>query len=180
MKKLFISLVGLFVFTSCSEILFPGGSRITDRFPGIPEEMFYQTVGSCEAGDLSFRTLIGAPAILWDVSSTQSEADILTGQFNIFLNKDQTFTVKYREFNFTNEVYIKTFKSTYEFDSFSREIYFKNLGVGAIYKIRHRYLLKLVLTHNINSVLLTGQTVDIWLVTTSMGLDTDRTQYCNY
>lgn len=179
MKYLFTVLF-LLTLTSCGALIFPGESKVTERFPGIPEDFYYKTVGTCEEGDLAFRVLTGGGAILWDVPQTQSEADILTGQFDIFLNKDQTFTVRYREFSYTSEVFIKTFTSDYSFDTVSREITFMNLGVGAIYKLRNRYYLQLTLTHDINSTYLKGQSITVRLVDHSRGLDTDRDQYCNF
>lgn len=179
MRSLFTALFLLFL-ASCGANIFPGESHISERFPGIPEEFYYKTVGTCENGDLSFRVLSGAGAMLWDVFQTQSEADILTGQFEIFLNKDQTFAARYREFSFTSEVFSKTFTSAYSFDSFSREIKFENLGIGAIYKVKTRYYLQLKLTQNINSSLLKGQILTIRLSNLPRGLDTDREEYCNF
>ncbi len=179
MKNLFAVLF-LLSLTSCGALIFPGQSEVSERFPGIPEDFYYKIVGTCDEGDLAFRVLSGGGAILWDVSHMQSEADILTGQVEIFLNKDQTFTVRYREFSFTSEVFIKNFTSHYSFDTVSREITFMNLGVGAIYKLKNRYYLQLKLTHDINSTYLKGQSILVRLINHSRGLDTDRDKYCNF
>lgn len=174
---IFTVLCGLFL-SACNEEKVFGGSWITERFAGIPDELFYQTKGSCDDGSLMFRVLGGGGAMLWDASQTQSESDILTAQFHIYLNRDGTYTANYREYNFLILNFEEQFASKYSFDRETRVIDFSELGTATIHAIRNRYYLRLTLTTNINSVFLRGQTMDIWLHSTIRGLDTDRDQYC--
>lgn len=171
-------LSGLFLAACNGEKVF-GGSWITERFAGIPDELFYQTKGSCDDGNLVFRILSGGGAILWDVRQTQSENDILTGQFHIYLNRDGTYTANYEEYTFLNLDYAERFSSRYSFDSETQIIDFPELGTATIVAIRKRYFLRLTLAKNINSVFLRGQTIEVWLQSSEKGLDTDRTQYCS-
>lgn len=183
MRILFTSisaLLGIALLSSCGmgKSIW-GPSFISDRYSGIPDEMFYQTKGSCDNGDLTFQVLGGAGAILWDVPQTQSENDILTGQVFIYLNRDGTYTVNYREYTFTNVATLNEFSSTYTFDPEIQVITFRDLGSATINKRRNRYYLRLTFTTNINSRYLKGQTIDVWLDSTYNGLNTDREDYCS-
>lgn len=182
MKFLFTgisALIGIAMLSSCgvtSQDIW-GHSYITDRF-GLPDEIFYQTTGSCANGDLSFQVLAGGGAILWDVPTTQSEDDILTGQVFIYLNRDNTYTVDYREYDFDNQFVQKTFSSSYFYDTEFEILYLKNLGQATIHKRKKRYYLRLTFTENVNTNFLKGQTIDVWLNSSFKGLNTDRVQYC--
>lgn len=182
MKNLFMVIFTVFCglsLTACNGGKVFGGSWITERYPGIPDALFYQTKGSCDDGSLVFRVLGGAGAILWDVPQTQSENDILTGQFNIYLNRDGTYTANYREYTFHTLDFEEQFASQYSFDRETQVIYFPEFGTATIHSIGKRYYLRLILTTNINSAFLRGQTMDIWLHSTIKGLNTDRDQYCS-
>lgn len=182
MKFLFTgisALIGITMLSSCGVTSedFWGPSYITDRF-GVPDELFYQTKGSCAAGDLSFQYLMGGGAILWDVPNTQSEDDILTGQVFIYLNRDNTYTVDYREYDLNNLFIKKTFSSTFKYDTEFNILYLKNLGQATIHQRKKRYYIHLTFTENLNTNFLKGQSIDVWLKKSFTGLDTDRVQYC--
>lgn len=176
----FSALMGIALLSSCGmgKSIW-GPSFITNRYSSIPDEMYYQTKGSCEAGDLSFQVLGGGGAILWDVSQTQSENDILTGQVFIYLNRDGTYTVNYREYGFVNLALTKEFSSTYSFDPEWQVITFKDLGFATIHKRKNRYYLRMNFTENINSNFLRGEAIDVWLNSSYTGLHTDREDYCS-
>jgi len=182
MRNLFIAiftvLCGLFLVACNGEKVF-GGSWVRERFAGIPDELFYQTKGSCNDGSLEFRILGGGGAILWDVPQTQSENDILTGQLYIYLNRDGTYTANYQEYTFLTLHFEEQFSSQYSFDRETRVIDFPELGTATIHTFKKRYYLRLTLSTNINSAFLRGQVMDIWLQSTMTGLDTDRDQYCS-
>lgn len=173
----FTVLCGLLLSACDGEKVF-GGSWVTERFAGIPDELFYQTKGSCDDGNLVFRVLGGGGAILWDVTETQSESDILTGQFFLYLNRDGTYTANYREYSFHTLDFEETFSARYSFDRETRIIDFPELGTATIHAYKERYYLRLTLTANINSAFLRGQTIDIWLQSAAEGLDIDRAEYC--
>ena len=182
MKVLFTgisALIGIAMLSSCDVTSedFWGHSYITDRF-GVPDELFYQTKGTCAAGDLSFQYLMGGGAILWDVPNTQSEDDILTGQVFIYLNRDNTYTVDYREYDFDNLFVKKNFSSTFKYDTEFNILYLKDLGHATIHKRKHRYYLRLTFTENLNNNFLKEKTIDVWLKSSFKGLDTDRAEYC--
>lgn len=182
MKILFTCLIlvfcGLFL-AACNGGKIFGGSWITERYAGIPDALFYQTKGSCDDGSFVFRILAGGGAILWDVPQTQSENDILTGQIQIYLNRDGTYTANYKEHTFHALAYEEQFSSLYTFDSETQILHFYDLGTAMIVPIRHRYFLRLTLNKNLNSSFLRGQTIELWLQSSEKGLDTDRTQYCS-
>lgn len=175
---IFTGLCGLFLTACDGEKVF-GGSWVAERFAGIPDELFYQTNGSCDDGSLTFRVLVGGGAILWDVPQTQSESDILTGQFYIYLNRDGTYTANYREYTFHTLDFEEQFAARYSFDRETRVINFPELGTATIHVYKDRYYLRLILTTNINSAFLRGQTMDIWLRSAANGLNTDRDEYCS-
>lgn len=177
-RVIFTVLCGLFLSACDGEKVF-GGSWVTERFAGIPDELFYQTKGSCDDGTLLFRVLGGGGAILWDVPQTQSENDILTGQFYIYLNRDGTYTANYREYSFHTLDFEEEFSARYSFDRETRVIDFPELGTATIHAIKKRYYLRFTFTTNINSAFLRGQTIDIWLQSTFQGLNTDSEQYCS-
>lgn len=183
MKKLFTwsNALLLVMMTSACGISgedFWGRSYITDRFQGLPDAIFYQTKGSCADGDLVFSYLVGGGAILWDVPQTQSENDILTGQVFIFLNRDLTYTVDYREYDFNNLVIQKKTASTFSFEPETQVITLKDLGTATIHRRKNRYFLRVTFTENLNSQFLRGQTIDVWVGSSQKGLNADIVDHC--
>lgn len=183
MKNLFASvflvLCGPFLIGCSGENVF-GPSWITERFSGIPDELFYQTKGLCEDGSLVFHVLSGAGAILWDVPQTQSASDILTGEFHIYLNRDGNYSAVYKEYFFDNTLnFAEQYDSQYLFDGETQVIHFSDIGTATIRAYKHRYFLQLTFVKNLNSAFLRGQTIHIWLTRSDKGLDTDRNQYCD-
>lgn len=141
----------------------------------IPEELFYQTDGNCERGDLHFRILSTAGIQLWT-----DPQNILTGQVELFIFRDSTFSARYREFPFSgNAVFEKVISGNYQIQS-NGEIYFQDLGAGNILHQDGLYFLEFRFDVNINSTELAGKTARFRVLKGLRGLDTDRAQYCHY
>ncbi|WP_374080012.1 hypothetical protein [Bdellovibrio bacteriovorus] len=143
----------------------------------IPEEMYYQTDGNCENGDLVFKILVAGGTKLWT-----DPQQLLVGQTDLYLNKDGTYSVRYREFaNLENSPSFETqFSEKYQVNSDTGEIYFVNLGYGNVITRQGKYFLDFQYSVNINSQELQGKQVRFRLTETLRGFNTDRAQYCNY
>lgn len=141
----------------------------------IPEYMYYQTDGSCTDGTLVFNVLVAGGIKLW-TDPTQ----ILTAQAEIYLNKDGTYHVHYREFDFSNATpqFETTWSSTYSIDEASGVIKFESLGLGRIVNANGTPTLDLQFTVNIHSTELSGKTGRFRLLQLLSGYNTDRGQYC--
>jgi hypothetical protein len=139
-----------------------------------PEEFYYDTVGSCENGDLSFRMLSGAGTQLWTDPSA-----ILTAQTDLYLRKDGTYTARYREFDFNNEVYSQMIESTFSLDNETEQIELAGLGVGKIRTSpRGRKSFQLQYSLDLHAPLLKNNTGDFILYRSIQGLNTDRSEHC--
>lgn len=171
----FSTFVSLFVI-SCGGIstsLSPGA----DAPKWIPDEVFYQTDGSCERGDLVFKVLVAAGTKLWT-----DPQQLLVGQSELFVNKNGTYSVRYREFESPMGVvsFDTRFSGNYQVQQDTGEIYFENLGYGNILTRQGKYFLEFQYSVNINSAELKGKSARFRLVGALTGLNTDRAQYCNY
>lgn len=107
---------------------------------------------------------------------------ILVGQSDLYLNRDGTYSVQYREFtNLANSPSYETqFSEKYQVNPETGEIYFVNLGYGNVITKQGKYFLDFQYSVNINSQELQGKRARFRLTETLHGFDTDRAQYCNY
>ncbi len=176
MRKVHLVLLALISHTliACGDFsmsLIPSSGGVK----AIPENMFYKIDGSCEDGTLSFVALQGSGVQLWT-----DPAAVLVGQIELYMNKDGTFSARYREYDFTSKVFETNFSSTYSFDPSLGQIQFKDFGVGKIIQVRKKYYLDFEFATNINSQALAGQAARFRIAKMYRGIDTDRAQYCHY
>ncbi|MBV2169694.1 MAG: hypothetical protein KUL82_13400 [Bdellovibrio sp.] len=178
MRKVQLVTLGLLsqILISCGDMSVSTRSA-TEILP-IPESMYYKMDGSCEDGSLFFQALQGAGVQLW--TDPQS---VLVGQVELYMNQDETYFARYREYDFTSKVFEKEFSSTYSYDPKTGRVTFKDLGVAKVVKVVRvstKYYLDFEFTVNINSQNLAGKTLRYRIAKMDRGVDTDRNQYCNY
>lgn len=169
------SVIAPLLFASCGEIsssILPA----SDIFNIIPEEIFYQTTGSCESRNLTFNVLIAGGEIV------QADSQFLGTQTNLYLNKDGTYLARYIEFEpgTSTTTYTKKISGTYQINYQTGSINLKNLGSGNVQTINGKHYLQLQYAQDIYSEGLHGQITRFRLYRSLFGLDTDRFKYCNY
>ncbi|WP_413944610.1 hypothetical protein [Bdellovibrio sp. HCB-162] len=177
MRRTHQVLSGIFfslILTSCGDLSY---NLSSSEQIWIPEEMYYQTDGTCENGDLVFKVLQASGIMLWT-----DPQNVLVGQSELYLNKNGTYDVRYREFTNTVDtaVFDTEFSGRYQVDSATGEISFENLGSGHVITRQGRYYLDFTYSVNINSTNLSGKRIRFRLTDALRGFNTDRSQYCNY
>ncbi|KYG62296.1 hypothetical protein AZI87_17355 [Bdellovibrio bacteriovorus] len=155
--------------SSCGELT----SSISSIDSWIPESFYYKTLGNCEQG-VSFPVLIGAGTQLWTDPS-----QVRVAQTELYLQKNKTYTARYREFDFHTQLFEKKIESTYALDHRNKEIHFHGLGVAKIsYTERGRPFMHLVYSQNYNSTFLMGNNGDFYLYRGFQGLNESSADYC--
>lgn len=163
------------LFTSCGEIsssILPA-SEISNI---IPEEIFYQTSGSCENRNLTFNVLIAGGELV------RADSQLFGTQTDLYLNKDGTYLARYIEFEpgAPTATYMKKIAGTYQVNYQTGSFNLENLGHGIVQTIKGKHYLQLQYTRDIYSEGLTGQIAWFRLYHSSRGFETDRFKYCNY
>ena len=163
------------VFASCGGIsssIMPA----SDISNIIPDEIFYQTTGSCENRNLTFNVLIAGGELV------QADAQLLGTQTNLYLNKDGTYLARYIEFEpgTSTNTYMKKISGTYQVNYQTGSINLENLGYGSVQTINGKHYLQLQYAGDVYSKGLHGQITQFRLYHSLFGLDTDRSKYCNY
>ncbi|WP_291515387.1 hypothetical protein [Bdellovibrio sp. ArHS] len=160
------------IISSCGELT----SSITTSETWIPESFFYKTLGSCEQGTLGFPVLIGGGTQLWT-----DPAQVRVGQIELYLQKNGTYSARYREFDFTTQLFEKNFQSTYSLDHRRKEIYLAGLGVAKVLQTgRGRSYMHLLYSENYNSTLLAGSTGDLYLYKGQKGVGETAADRCGW
>ncbi|WII71796.1 hypothetical protein QJS83_15130 [Bdellovibrio sp. 22V] len=176
MRRIQLGTIGTLLsltITSCGGI----EGSISSAPKWIPDEMYYQTDGHCENGDLVFKILAAGGTPLWT-----DPAQVLTAQSDMYLQKDGTFTVRYREFPGTSGAasYETRLSGSYVVNPENGEISFANLGQGRVIQRNGRYALDFQYNVDIHSSQLNGKKARFHLWSSLTGLDSDRAQYCGY
>ncbi|UOF02217.1 hypothetical protein [Bdellovibrio reynosensis] len=169
----FFSTFLMLSLTSCGEL----NSSLESISPAIPHELIYQTQGDCETGDLSFNYLVAAGTQLWT-----DPAQILTAQSELYLSKDGTYLIRYREFQNVEgtTVYDSNFSGRYFNSSDNGRIRFENLGEGKVQSWQGKYYLDFQYTSRINSEALVGKKARFRVMSSLTTWNNDRAQYCGY
>ncbi|XGC82283.1 hypothetical protein ACES2L_07275 [Bdellovibrio bacteriovorus] len=161
------------ILTSCGEL----NSSLESLSPWIPDELIYQTQGDCENGDLSFNYLVAAGTRLWT-----DPAQILVAQSELFLSKNGTYLIRYREFQDVEgtTVFDSNFTGRYFSNSENGLIQFENLGEGKVQSWQGKYYLDFQYTSPVNSAELIGKKARFRVISAYQTWNTDRAQYCGF
>lgn len=141
----------------------------------IPEEFFYQTSGSCDDGSLNFVSLRGGGLMLWS-----DPEQLIVGQGALYLSKNNTFTLRYEEFNFDTKVFNAKLAGKFDFNDQTGEMKLEGVGVGSLITFKGRSALEFQFTKAINEPSLKDKKTIFNIVRSAEGLDTTRPDYCNY
>lgn len=140
----------------------------------IPEEFYYHTTGSCTDGTLSFMGLEGSGIMLWT-----DPANVLVGQVELYLSKDSTYTLRYREFTFDAQAYDTQLMGSVSTDEKTGVVTLENLGDALVTTENSRQVLQLTFNRSINNSMLKDQTVNFRAARMN-GLGTTVPDYCHY
>lgn len=157
---------------SCGGSLTIEGSN-TESKNSFPNEFYYKSKGSCATGNLFFEHLQAVVFLIDAESST-----FLSVQQKLFLHKDGTFDLQYREFDSNQQVHETKLKSTYQKNLENNSINLQNLGIGTFYQDNGQYFLEIQYQVSLNSPLLKDKIAKFKIVNTDQGLDTDRIEFC--
>lgn len=176
MRRIYFGIFSAFLalgLSSCGDLNY----SVSSTKSSLPEELFYQTEGRCENGDLVFNYLVGAGTMLWT-----DPAHILVAQSELFLSREGTFSLRYREFQDVEgiKVFDKELSGRYFSKSDDGVFYFENLGQGKVTSKNGLYYLDFQYTSQINSANLLGKKVQFRTISALQGKSTDRTQACGY
>lgn len=174
MRRILVLSALVLHLVACGEIQSSIGD-LRDPDSVLPEDLIYKSVGDCDDGSLYFVALQTAGVQLWTDPSA-----VLTAQLELFINRDRTFNVRYREFDFSNQTFDHSFHSNISIDWKRDLIRLEGLGEGRVVRNGRRIYLDLTFTHVFNSELLQGQSTRFRLFRSWEGVDTDRTDYCDY
>ncbi len=141
----------------------------------IPEEFFYHTSGSCDDGTLNFVSLRGGGMMLWT-----DPANVVVGQAELYLEKDYTFTLHYREFTFDAQVFDRKITGKVDFDDVSGVINLENVGTAQVTTDNGRPVLEVQFAKAINQPLLESKKAPFRISRSMDGLDISRPDYCHY
>ena len=172
--QLVLALFGLSVALSgCGGLEYSLSAAETST--SIPEEFYYHTSGSCTDGSFSFKGLQGSGIMLWT-----DPANVLVGQVELYLSKDSTYTLRYREFTFDAQAYDTQVSGGVEVDDKTGVIAFENLGNAFITTENGRQVLQMTFNRSINNSLLKNQSVNFRTARVSDPSGTTVPDYCHY